>query len=237
VKYTAIVLAAGTSTRMGNNKNKMFLKIAGIPLIKHTLKIFEKDLDCQRILLAIREEKIADFQKIFDIEKKIEFIFGGIERQDSVQNAVRALREDEDYVLIHDGARAFLEQKELEQVKKAFDTHNVALLGVPVKDTIKKVDDKDYVDSTLLRQNLWQAQTPQAFRKDILTNVHNKALQNNFVGTDDVSLVEKFLPDEIIKMIMGSYENIKITTSIDILLGEIILKSRKEIRLFSKNED
>jgi 2-C-methyl-D-erythritol 4-phosphate cytidylyltransferase len=227
MKYTLILLAAGKGTRMGTDKNKIFIKFRGVPIIKSVVKFFLKDPDCKRILVVIKKSEQKRIQLLFNDLKdyKIDFVIGGKERQDSVYNATKML-EDEKFVMIHDTARAFVIQEEIERLKLALENSKVAFLGVPVKDTIKQIDTNENVLTTIPRKNLYQAQTPQAFCANVLREVQNKAHQEGFVGTDDVSLVEKFLPNESIKMVMGSYENIKITTPFDLEIGKEILRRR-----------
>ncbi|MDR1521872.1 MAG: 2-C-methyl-D-erythritol 4-phosphate cytidylyltransferase [Streptococcaceae bacterium] len=227
MKYTLILLAAGEGRRMGIDKNKIFIKLHGIPIIKNVVKIFLDDQDCKHILLVTKKNEQNKIQILLnDLDNnKIKLITGGKERQNSVYNAIKALK-DEKYVMIHDSVRAFITHEEIERLKQTLKNSKVALLGIPVNDTIKQVDINKNVTATIPRKELYQAQTPQAFHADILKKVQNKAYQEDFLGTDDVSLVEKFLPKEPIKMVMGSYENIKITTPIDLELGKEILKKR-----------
>ncbi|MDR1473881.1 MAG: 2-C-methyl-D-erythritol 4-phosphate cytidylyltransferase [Lactobacillales bacterium] len=227
MKYTLILLAAGKGTRMGTDKNKIFIKFRGVPIIKSVVKIFLKDPDCKRILVVIKKNEQKRIQLLLNDLKnyKIDFVIGGKERQDSVYNATKML-EEEKFVMIHDTARAFVTQEEIKKLKLALENSKVAFLGVPVKDTIKQIDTSENVVTTIPRKNLYQAQTPQMFHADVLKEVQNKAHQEGFVGTDDVSLVEKFLPNESIKMVMGSYENIKITTPFDLEIGKEILRRR-----------
>ncbi|MDR1012759.1 MAG: 2-C-methyl-D-erythritol 4-phosphate cytidylyltransferase [Lactobacillales bacterium] len=227
MKYTLILLAAGEGKRMGINKNKIFFKFHGIPIIKNVVNFFLKDQDCKRILLVTKKDEQRKIQILLsDIDNnKIKFVIGGKERQNSVYNASQLLQ-DEKHVMIHDSVRAFITYEEIERLKRALKDFQVALLGVPVKDTIKQVNAGGNVTATISRKKLYQAQTPQAFHTDVLKIVQKKAYQKGFIGTDDVSLVEKFLPNIPVKMVMGSYENIKITTPIDLELGKEILKKR-----------
>ncbi|MDR0614499.1 MAG: 2-C-methyl-D-erythritol 4-phosphate cytidylyltransferase [Lactobacillales bacterium] len=227
MKYTLILLAAGEGTRMGTDKNKIFIKFHGVPIIKSVVKFFLKDPDCKRILIVTKKSEQKRLQILLnDLDDyKVEFVIGGKERQNSVYNATQMLK-DEKFVMIHDAARAFVTTEEIAKLKQALEDSKVALLGVPVKDTIKQVDTNENVVATIPRKNLYQAQTPQAFCANILKEVQNKAYQEGFVGTDDVSLVKKFLPNESIKMVMGSYENIKMTNPFDVEVGKEIFRRR-----------
>ncbi|MDR0690855.1 MAG: 2-C-methyl-D-erythritol 4-phosphate cytidylyltransferase [Streptococcaceae bacterium] len=227
MRYTLILLAAGKGSRMSADKNKIFIKFRGVPIIKSVVKLFLNDQDCKRILIVTKKSEERRLRILLnDLDDyKVEFVIGGKERQDSVYNATQML-EDEKFVMIHDAARAFITSKEIAKLKQALENSKVALLGVLTKDTIKQVDNSENVVATIPRKNLYQAQTPQAFHADVLKEVQSKAYQEGFVGTDDVSLVEKFLPNETIKMVMGSYENIKITTPFDLEIGKEIFRRR-----------
>lgn len=228
MNYTLILLAAGSGRRMKTSNNKIFLELDGISIIERTLNIFLADDECCRVLLVIKKSEKLEIQKIFAdrIDSRVEFVIGGEERQDSVSRAVKKLDLKDEYVMIHDGARAFVTKAELDRLKQSIINFSVVLLGIPVKDTIKQVNSEKQVCATIPRSKLWQAQTPQMFRVEILKKVHKRLQKTKFLGTDDVSLVEKFFPEEEILMVMGNDENIKLTTPVDLLFGEAILKKR-----------
>ncbi|MDR3156337.1 MAG: 2-C-methyl-D-erythritol 4-phosphate cytidylyltransferase [Lactobacillales bacterium] len=231
MNYTLILLAAGSGRRMKASKNKVFLELDGISIIERTLSVFLADDECCRVLLVIKKSEKIEIQKLFAdrIYSRVEFVIGGEERQDSVFKAVQELDIKDEYVMIHDGVRVFVTKAELDRLKQSVLNFSVALLGIPVKDTIKQVNSAGQVCATIPRNELWQAQTPQMFHVEILKKVHKKAQQARFLGTDDVSLVEKFFPEEKICMIMGNDENIKLTTPVDLLFGEVILKRRGDL--------
>ncbi len=224
---SAIIAAAGMSNRMGSKINKQFIAIGGKPIIAHTIEKFEESRYIDEIIIVAKEEEIEYCRK--EIIKKYKFnkvsnvIRGGKERQDSVYNGILALNEKSKIVLTHDGARPFVKIQNIEDgIKGALD-YGACVIGVPVKDTIKIVEEGNTINNTPKRSMLWAAQTPQCFLKDILIKGYEKAIELGYLGTDDSSLVEKI--GYSVKMIMGSYENIKITTPEDIALAESLLRN------------
>ncbi|MGG2094212.1 2-C-methyl-D-erythritol 4-phosphate cytidylyltransferase [Bacillus sp. S13(2024)] len=224
--YTLIIPAAGQGKRMGAGKNKLFLQIDSVPIIIHTLRAFEKDEQCKHVILAINEEERSYFEGLlqtYHIQKDIQLIQGGCERQDSVYNALMYVR-DVEYVLIHDGARPFVTKKMIEDVLQMAKEKGASICAVPVKDTIKKVT-HDIVVETVERSHLQAVQTPQGFRVPILLEAHESAKQAGFLGTDDASLVER-IPKEV-GVVGGSYHNIKVTTPEDLVIAESFLRVLK----------
>lgn len=224
--YQVVIPAAGQGKRMGAGKNKLLLPLNGVPVLIHTLIIFEKDEDCNRVILAIHpddEYEFASLIRMYKINKVQSFVHGGKERQDSVYNALQAAGK-EGIVLVHDGARPFIQEDTIREAVSAADLYGAAVVGVPVKDTIKKVQDKKIVE-TVERSSLWAIQTPQAFRVSILLEAHNRAQEEGFLGTDEASLVER-IPYEI-RIVEGNYDNIKLTTPEDLYFAEAIIKKRQ----------
>ena len=228
---SVIIAAAGMSNRMGSKINKQFIAIGGKPILAHTIEKFEKCRYIDEIILVAKEEEIEYCRK--EIVKKYKFnkvaniIRGGKERQDSIYNGILALNEKSNIVLTHDGARPFVKIENIEDGIKGTIEHGACVIGVPVKDTIKVVGENKTIDNTPQRSLLWAAQTPQCFFKDVLVKGYENAIASGFVGTDDSSIVERIGHD--VKMIMGSYENIKITTPEDIILAESLIKDKDNI--------
>ncbi|MDR1606319.1 MAG: 2-C-methyl-D-erythritol 4-phosphate cytidylyltransferase [Streptococcaceae bacterium] len=218
-RYTAVILAAGSGQRMAADRNKVFLALAGQAIFQYSLTLFLSDPDCQQVLLVGKAEEIAAFAPF--LSDRVQFVTGGAERQDSVRQALSQVSQAA--VMIHDGARPFVKRSELEALKQ----HQNAILAAPVKETIKQVTDSGQIDQTVPRHNLWGAQTPQFFQTTLIRQVHQLARERAFLGTDDASLVEMFseLP---VAVVMGSYENIKITTPEDLIFAQAILAQRKE---------
>ncbi|WP_455683945.1 2-C-methyl-D-erythritol 4-phosphate cytidylyltransferase [Thomasclavelia sp.] len=209
--YSTIILCAGKGTRSGLNYNKMLYKFKNKTVYEMTMELFLNDKRCKQIIVVTKENEINDLKKLI-ISDKIEYIFGGKERQDSVYNGLQVVNQN--YVLIHDGARPYLKIENVDNLLKCLESNDACLLTVPVKDTIKICQDGKVVE-TLPRSMLVQAQTPQAFKTSLIKDCYQLGRDNNFLATDDASLVEKFKNIEI-KTVMGSYDNIKITTPDDL---------------------
>ena len=228
---SVIVAAAGMSNRMGSKINKQFISIEDKPILAHTLEKFEKCKYIDEIIVVAKEEEIEycrkEIVKRYNFNKVSKIVRGGKERQDSVYNGILALNEKTDIVLSHDGARPFVKLENIVEGIKGAIEYGACVVGVPVKDTIKFVGNSKTIDETPKRDMLWAAQTPQCFKKDILMEGYIKAIEDEFIGTDDSSFVERLGVN--VKMIMGSYENIKITTPEDLILAESILKDKNSI--------
>lgn len=212
MEYSVIVLAAGCGSRTGLKYNKMFFKIADSTVIEKSINNFDDDKDCKEIILVVNEKEIDDFKQIFKTNSKIKYAIGGSERQYSVNNGLALVTND--YVLIHDGARCFVSKKEIDDLKKTLIQEDAALLMVDVVDTIKKVIN-GYVETTYKRSEFKAALTPQGFKTSIIKKAHKLALDENYLGTDDASLVEYYNLCKV-KAVAGSYNNIKITTEADV---------------------
>ena len=212
MRYTAVIVAAGSSTRMKLGYNKVYAKMRdGRTILNHTMDVFRSDKDCIQIVVVT--EALTYYQNMEgDWPGLITLAKGGKTRQESVRNGLLAAIGE--YVMIHDGARPYLDQKSLKRIKKALKTDDAVLLTVPCKDTIKKIDAEEYVELTYDRSTLAAAQTPQAFKTSLLMECMEKAIQAKFTGTDDCSLVEAF-SDVRVRTVEGSYANIKITTPED----------------------
>ncbi|WYJ96737.1 2-C-methyl-D-erythritol 4-phosphate cytidylyltransferase [Enterococcus sp. DIV0212c] len=228
--YEVILLAAGQGKRMRASRNKILLHLIGKPVISYSLNTFLNDPACRHIILVTQEDEqdlLAVMIKKEAKKKKcpITIVSGGTERQYSVYNGLNALLNQENIVMVHDGARPFVTLSQLKLLHRKVQETRAAILGVPVKDTIKRVID-GIVQETVPRETLWQIQTPQAFYGEDLLAVHECAQQDNYLGTDDASLIEKYsnLP---VSMVLGSYENIKLTTPEDMLIGEAIVKRKR----------
>lgn len=230
--YQVVIPAAGQGKRMGAGRNKLLLTLEGIPVLIHTLMVFEEDEECGGIVLAIHPDDEQPFKQLlaeYGIRKVTHYVHGGKERQDSVYGGVKVLPTD-GIVLVHDGARPFIKKETIHELVKAAEKDGAAIAAVPVKDTIKKAEDLQ-VTETIERSSLWAVQTPQAFRISVLRKAHEQAAKNEFLGTDDASLVER-LPHKVV-IIEGDYDNIKLTTPEDVYFAEAILKKRQNQRKLS----
>lgn len=220
-----VIVAAGTGSRMNMGINKQFIKLEGKEIIAYTIEKFYNNSNIEDIVVVIKEDESEFFKKeILDKYnfKNIKIAYGGKERQDSVYNGLKSLDKKCDVVLIHDGARPFVSDKIIDNCIEEVKEHKAIVVGVPVKDTIKVIDnDKNIVD-TPNRSVLWAVQTPQTFDYNILIDAYKDAFKSGFYGTDDAMLVERI--GYKVKMVEGSYNNIKITTQEDLSVGSQILK-------------
>lgn len=226
MEYHVVIPAAGTGKRMGMEKNKLLVPIDEIPVLVHTLKIFENDNWCKSITLVIHKQdraEISDLIEQFQLRKIAAIVEGGSERQQSVYKGLQQLQ-SECIVLIHDGARPFVKQKYLHQLVEKANHYGGAVLAVPVKDTIKKVRNR-FVEETIDRSTLWSIQTPQAFQLHLIMNAHKKAEEDGYIGTDDASLLERFGGKVVV--VEGDYENFKITTPEDLIFANAIIQRQK----------
>ncbi len=223
---SVIVAAAGMSNRMGSKINKQFIDIDNKPILAHTLNKFEESPYIDEIILIAKEEEVEycrkEIVRKYNFKKIKKIIRGGKERQDSIYNGILALHERCDIVLTHDGARPFVRKENIEDGIRGVIEYGSCVIGVPVKDTIKAIDNEGDVHHTPKRSMLWAAQTPQCFWKSILQRGYEYAIDEGIMGTDDSSLVEKV--GYKVKMIMGNYDNIKITTPEDLIVAESLLK-------------
>ncbi len=228
MKVIALIPAAGMGKRMEAGINKQYLLLGGMPIVARTIAVFEQALFVDDIYLVIPSQEIPycreQVVERYGFTKVRPIVPGGAERQNSVMNGLRAMEDagDDDVVLIHDGVRPFVSPRILERAVETARLHDGALVAVPAKDTIKVVED-GIIRETPLRENLWLAQTPQAFRYGVIRAAHEIADAERFLGTDDSSLVERMGKE--IHIITGDYRNIKITTPEDLILAESFLKS------------
>lgn len=227
IKHIALIPAAGVGRRMGAPINKQYLQLNGLPIVARTIAVFERCPLIDAVYLVIPEEEIPYCRehvvKACGFNKIAGIIPGGKERQISVMNGLRGMREhvsDEDIVLIHDGVRPLVTETMLRDAIDTASLYDGALVAVPVKDTIKLVVD-GMVSGTPDRNTLWQAQTPQAFKYGVIYPAHLAAETDKYIGTDDASLVERAGGN--VSVVSGDYRNIKITTPEDLVLAEAFL--------------
>ncbi|CEQ23135.1 2-C-methyl-D-erythritol 4-phosphate cytidylyltransferase [Paraclostridium sordellii] len=220
-----IIVAAGTGSRMKKDINKQFIKLDNKEIIAYTIDKFYINNEIDDIVVVIKKDE-EDYFKENILEKynfkNIKIAYGGEERQDSVYNGIQKLDKTCEVVLVHDGARPFVTEEIINNSIQEAKKHNAVVVGVKVKDTIKVVGEEGNIVDTPNRKYLWSVQTPQVFKYDIITKAYENAYNENYYGTDDAMLVEKIGYD--VKMIEGSYDNIKITTQEDLNFGEQILR-------------
>lgn len=234
MKATVLIPAAGMGRRMGASVNKQYLDLAGKSILAHTLTLFDQHPLIEHIYPILPADEI-DYcqQQIIDpyrFTKVRKLVAGGVERQDSVRNGLFALAEDglaqpERIVLIHDGARPLFNPQLLESLLQTIIAQGACIVGVPAKDTIKEVDG-GLISTTPDRKRLWQAQTPQGFRYRLIAAAFAQADAEQFVGTDDASLLERYgVP---VAMLQGDYRNIKVTTPEDLVIAAAFLDMQQE---------
>ncbi len=227
IEYYYIVAAAGVGKRMGLTYPKQFLEVDGKPIFVKTLEVIEKNHRVTGIIVVTNKEYISEVEKMcrtFKITKVIDVVSGGKERQDSIYNALQLVPKNS-IIGVQDGVRPFIEDRYVEDsyTKLMEETElDGIVVGVPVKDTIKVVDSDGQIVKTPKRDLLFAAQTPQVFKGEILHRSYEKAEKQKFLGTDDSSLVEK--AGGRVGILLGSYENIKITTPEDLTF---LAKSKK----------
>ncbi len=222
MKYLYIVAAAGSGKRMGLSTPKQFLEFQGEPIFIKTLKVIEESELVTDIVVVTGEEHIdtvANYCKNFGITKLRNIVSGGKERQDSINNVIKTISNPKDYIIaVQDGVRPFIKEKFIEEAYKSLEKEETlagVVVGVAVKDTVKVVDVEGNIKDTPERKTLYLAQTPQVFRGEILKEAYEKAEIEGFIGTDDSSLVERL--GHKVKIIEGTYDNIKVTTVEDLV--------------------
>jgi 2-C-methyl-D-erythritol 4-phosphate cytidylyltransferase len=223
---SAIILAAGKGQRLGARISKPLVKINNKPLINYSLQVFSRHPDIDEIIVVYSRQNKKQIIKAIEncsFKKIKSFVIGGLRRQDSVYNGLKRVSQKSDWVLIHDSARPFIDKASISKVIAEAKKFGAAILGVPVKATLKSVSSGGLVNKTVDRSNLWEIQTPQVFRKRLIARACEKYLKENV--TDDASLVEKL--GRRVKIVEGKYENIKITTRVDILFAQLIAHGLK----------
>jgi 2-C-methyl-D-erythritol 4-phosphate cytidylyltransferase len=226
MKTVAIIPAGGVGKRMGTEIPKQYLLLSGIPILAHTLKAFQGSPVIDEIVLIVPEADMTEVRQSI-IEKfgfsKVGLILpGGTERQDSVRNGLQKVSDKHELIVIHDAVRPFVSESLISRGVAAARECGAITVGVPVKDTVKKVTAEGWVKKTVAREGLWLAQTPQVFRRTIILAAYKKAAADGFYGTDDACLVERM--GISVRMIPGESDNIKLTTAEDLLLGERIIR-------------
>ena len=229
---TAIVLAGGSGRRMNSDIPKQYMMLKGKPVIYYSLKAFQDNLHIDDIILVTSDHYIEYVKKnILDdtLDKVSKVIQGGVERYDSVWEGLKCIKES-GYVFIHDGARPCISQKLINDCYEAVVEDGACIAAVPVKDTIKIADSEGYAAKTPDRNTLWQIQTPQCFVTAEIREAYQKMMEAGDDSVTDDGMVMETYGIRGVRMIKGSYENMKITTPEDMLLGEAILKGRSTER-------
>lgn len=225
MNYEVVLPAAGSGKRMGAGQNKLFLQLQGKEILVHTMLVFEHDPNCTGIWLAVKDEERSFIQRLIgenSITKVKGLPTGGLERQHSVHSCLVQM-ESPDLVMVHDAARPFITQEIINRLALKAYLDGAAVAGVRAKDTMKIVRN-GVIEETIDRDILWNIQTPQAFRFDLLKEASDVADKIGFLGTDEAMLVERL--GHKIHIVESSYENVKMTTQEDLIFGEAILNRR-----------
>ena len=235
MKAAAIIPAAGLGTRMGKpspevsgTSRKQFMLLAGEPILLHTIRKFVAAPPVDEILIALRAEDIDAFQEQLrqqDYPTPVRLVAGGRNRQESVGNCLALVDIDTEVVAVHDAVRPFVTVSQIEQVLGEAAEKGAAILGLPPVDTVKRVE-RTLIQSTLFRERIVLAQTPQAFRLPLLRKAFEQAEADRFVGTDEASLVEHLGED--VHVLLGSDRNIKITRPTDMALARLFYEEEAD---------
>ncbi len=227
-KISTLIPAAGDGTRLNRAAKKPYLSLAQKPILAHTIQKFEQNTAVDEIWVIVNED---DFDKCHDtvltpypFEKVRGLVPGGEIRQMSVQNGIRALADDVDFVIVHDGVRPFVTDEIIFECIAAAAECGAAVTAVPVTETIKVANENAFIVETPPRQKLWTVQTPQVFRKSLLIQAHQAAQAQQIIATDDAALVEQL--GYPVKLVEGTYSNLKITTPEDLLIAETLIEKR-----------
>ncbi len=224
---SCIVAAGGSGTRMGAEKNKLFLNVCGVPVLAHTLLALEKSDEINEIIISARKEDIGEIvalTKEYQIYKVTAVVKGGSHRSASVRAALDEVSVDAEFVAVHDGARPLIDKETIKNTIEAAKTYKAAACGVRPKCTLKRADKSGFIAGTVDRSEIYEIQTPQVFSRDLLMKAYDCAEEILERATDDCSLVERL--GEKIFITGGAYTNIKVTTPEDILIAEKILEEK-----------
>ena len=217
---SAVIVAAGSSKRMDNGVDKLRVQVNGKPLLAWTISRFEAADSVAEIIIVAREDSLGFVEELVKGEgfgKINSVVAGGTHRQNSTENGLRALSRESELVLIHDGARPLVDPSDIDSLTEDVYNHGASLLATRCKDTVKEVENGKIV-KTIKRDSLWLAQTPQGFRKEILSEALATAERDGYIGTDEASLVERMNIE--VSIVEGSSDNIKVTVQEDLKLVE-----------------
>lgn len=229
MKCSVIIPAGGLGRRFGGALPKQYIELEGKPILIHTISMFEEMEEVENIVVSVHTEwytRTSEMIKYYGLTKVAELVIGGLERQDSVNNALHTKTiENSEIVLVHDAVRPFVTKDLVRKVIEAADETGAVIPVIRAKDTIKEVTARGIVVKTIDRSKLVMVQTPQGFWTDILRNAYDKAKAASYLGSDSAQLLE-FIGYKV-TTIDGDDENLKITTPFDLKVGAMILDERK----------
>ncbi|NIK80135.1 2-C-methyl-D-erythritol 4-phosphate cytidylyltransferase [Paenibacillus castaneae] len=223
--WGVVIVAAGRGTRMGTKESKQYLQLRDKPILVHTLELFQSMDTVREAVLVVGSDDVQrcrDWVTEYALTKIKAVVAGGKERQHSVYCGLQALTTE--WVMVHDGVRPLVTANAVRACCEAAEQSGASVLAVPVKDTIKQVNEAGVIVSTPDRRSLWAIQTPQAFRRVLLLDAHERAIAEGFIGTDDAMVVERLGAE--VTVAEGEYTNIKITTPEDLPWAEFLLAKR-----------
>jgi 2-C-methyl-D-erythritol 4-phosphate cytidylyltransferase len=230
MKVAAIIAAAGFGRRMKTNRPKQLLALDGTPILIHTIRKFDACAVIDHIIVTAPREAVDEIGALVaaaGFKKSVSVVEGGERRQDSVASGLRHLQPGTTIVAVHDAVRPFVTVEEIENVVRQAERTGAAILAVPIVDTVKQAE-RDFIESTLTREHLVLAQTPQVFRTSILEEAFERAGKDEYYGTDESSLVERL--GHPVAIVRGSERNIKITRPNDLTLARVFLEEEKTSR-------
>jgi 2-C-methyl-D-erythritol 4-phosphate cytidylyltransferase len=231
-QIAAIIPAGGQGRRFGTGHPKQFAQLAGWPVLLHTLSRFDQALVIDQVIVVVPYDQVGQVRQNMiepaDFSKPFFVVPGGDTRQETVYQGFLALDDDVDLVVIHDGVRPLVRISIIDAVVETARRHGAAISAIPVRDTLKRVQD-GVIQSTLDRDRIWQAQTPQAFNREWLAEALAAARKDNFTGTDEAGLLERL--GRPVRVIHGETENIKITMPEDLVLAETLIESAERRRI------
>ncbi len=219
--FSAIIVAGGKGKRFGTKEPKQFLSLAKKKMFVWSILAFKKVKECRQIILVVPEYKLPEMEKYKKLYN-IDVVPGGKERYDSVKNGLKCVKENIDFVAVHDAARPLVTSEPIKEVFSSAVKYGGAIAASPAKDSIKFSKDGKFISNSIDRKNIWQAQTPQIFKIDLLKRVYSKKISKNV--TDDAQLMEKIKSK--VALVDCGYENFKVTQKIDFKLAELILQRR-----------
>jgi len=225
-RVAVVLLAGGSGSRMKANMPKQFLELNGRPVLQHSLELLSKVQQLEALVLVINDEfrDLPFLTEAMAADARIKLAAPGKERQDSVSNGLDAVPADCTLVAIHDSARPLVLLDDVHQCLADGAEHGAAVLAVPMKSTVKESEDGEFVAQTLVRSKLWEIQTPQVVRPEVLREGFRKVAEEGWEVTDDVSIVERM--GKPVKLTVGDYENFKLTTPEDMVVASQIMEAR-----------
>jgi 2-C-methyl-D-erythritol 4-phosphate cytidylyltransferase len=235
MKTVAVILAAGSGSRMNSDIKKQYMEIGGKPLIYYSVRAFEESIVDDIVLVVSRgdvEFVKKEIVEKYHFDKVTAVVEGGLARYHSVRLGLMAAAPDCDYAFIHDGARPFVNREIIMRAMSAVKEFKACVVGMPAKDTIKIADDKGFAASTPDRNLMWVVQTPQVFSYNMILDLYKRLdreegdLMAKGINITDDAMVVEYYTDTKVKLVEGSYDNIKITTPEDIAVAEAILRKR-----------